>query len=313
MNYIDDQWQARCRELVQHPYFSRFILGVILLNALVIGAETYHDFYQSYFHYLSLLDEICLTIFLIEIGLKIVAVGGLRNLFKDRWDAFDFCIVVLAVAPYGMTEAGLARIFRLLRVIRAVTYLGQLRLLVFTLLRTLPSLGNIIILMSLLFYFYATIGATIFGKAMPEEFGNLGNAALTLFGVVTLEGWVDLMEKASQAQPFAWVYFVSFILFGTFIIINLFVAVVVSNLEQSFREQEASKHASEMDEAELLSRLQSLVLDQSKKVEELSQLLHKEVEEQRESDSQPELFGTPKKRPSRSVKRKKDSKRFKAA
>ena len=142
-----------------------------------------------------------------------------------------------------MSEVGIARVFRLLRVVRAVTYLKQLRLLVFTLLKTLPSLANIIVLMSLLFYVYATIGATIFGEVLPEEFGNLGQAALTLFGVVTLEGWVELLHRATEHAPFAWVYFVSFILLGTFIIINLFVAVVVSNFCKS--EQSTFKLATE--------------------------------------------------------------------
>ncbi len=256
-------------------------------------------FYAAHYYTLHLIDQACLAIFIAEMGLKVIARGSLRKLLSDPWDAFDFFVVAIALVSWGMSQVGIARIFRLLRVLRAVTYLKQLRLLVYTLLKTLPSLGNIIILMSIQFYVFATIGSTIFGRAMPEEFGNLGYSALTLFGVVTLEGWVDLLAEASAVTPYAWIYFVSFILLGTFIIINLFVAVVVSNLEESFREQEAAKHAADLTPEQLLARLQALSWAQTQKLEELNALLASKNGSNGAHSPPPK----PKKRRSRSKKR----------
>ncbi len=127
----------------------------------------------------------------------------------------------------------IARLARLLRVLRLISTIPELRLIVATLMRSIPSMGNIMLLMSIIFYIYAIAGFHLFHQHDPAHWGTLGLSLLSLFRIVTLEDWTDLMYTAMEAQPFAWMYFVSFVVMGTFVIINLFIAVVINNLEEA--------------------------------------------------------------------------------
>ena len=267
------QIQVWSKALVTKPWFSKLVLALIIINAITIGLETYPAINGKYGWWLHVIDASCLSFFVIEIALKVIAAKGFKNFFSDNWDTFDFVIVSIALIPYGIQEANIARIFRLLRVLRTITFMPQLRLLITTLLKTLPSLINIVILLSLLFYFYAVMGSVFFAEHMPDHFGNMGNAALTLFGIVTLEGWIEVMAEASELSRWAWIYFLSFILLGTFIIVNLFVAVVVSNLEQTFRELEAAELAKGISDEQLTKELQKLYANQRTLMGELEILL----------------------------------------
>ena len=140
---------------------------------------------------------------------------------------------MLSFIPATGEFALVARLVRVLRVLRLVSTVPQLRLIVATLVRSIPSMGHVILLMSIIFYIYAVTGFHLFHKDDPEHWGDLGSALLTLFGVVTLEGWVQIMETVMKPHPWAWVYFVSFVLIGTFVMLNLFIAIVINNLDAS--------------------------------------------------------------------------------
>jgi len=226
--------KAFAKGIVEGRRFEPFMIGLILFNAVLIGLETSHDVVENYGKWLHLGNDIILWIFVLEAALKITAVAPRLGLyFGNGWNLFDFSIVVLSFLPSTEEFALVARLVRILRVLRLVSAVPQLRLIVATLVRSIPSMGHVILLMSIIFYIYAVTGFHLFHEHDAEHWGTLGAALLTLFQMVTLEGWVDVMDTAMEALPWAWVYFVTFVLIGTFVMLNLFIAVVINNLDAS--------------------------------------------------------------------------------
>ncbi|MGH8660838.1 MAG: ion transporter [Burkholderiales bacterium] len=223
-----------CQKTVGARWFEPWMIGLILFNGVLIGLETSHDILEAYGSWLHLGNDVILGIFIIEAALKLTAVAPRFSLyFGDGWNLFDFSIIVLSLLPSTEEFALVARLVRVLRVLRLVSAVPQLRLIVATLVRSIPSMGHVIVLMSIIFYIYAVTGFHLFHEHDAEHWGTLGASLLTLFGIVTLEGWVQVMETALEPHPWAWLYFVSFVLIGTFVMLNLFIAVVINNLEAS--------------------------------------------------------------------------------
>jgi voltage-gated sodium channel len=179
-----------------------------------------------------------LLVFIIEAGLKIIAVAPqLKRYFGNGWNLFDFSVIVLSLIPASGEYAMIARLARLLRVARLISTVPELRLIVSTLVRSIPSMGHVLLLMGIIFYIYAVAGYHLFHAHDPTHWQTLGLSLLTLFRVVTLEDWTDVMYTAMELHPLSWIYFVSFVIIGTFVVINLFIAVVLNNLEQAKQEQ----------------------------------------------------------------------------
>ncbi len=230
--------QEICRRLVNHPFFDHFIIATILLNAAILGLETSAGLHEEYERWFSLVHAVILGIFILEAIAKIWAVAPRYRLyFGNGWNLFDFSIVVLSLIPASGPFAMLARLLRLLRVLRLISTIPELRLIVTTLVRSIPSMGNVLVLMSIIFYIYAVAGYHLFHEHDPTHWRNLGISLLTLFRIVTLEDWTDVMYAAMEMHPLAWTYFVSFVVMGTFVIINLFIAVVLNNLEEAKAER----------------------------------------------------------------------------
>lgn len=230
--------QRHLQNVVKHRFFERFIIAVILLSAVLIGVETSEELASEYENWLLWGNRVVLAIFILEAGMKICAVAPRwRDYFGHGWNVFDFSIVLLSLIPGSGEFAMLARLARLLRVLRLISTIPELRLIVATLMRSIPSMGNIILLMGVIFYIYAVAGQQLFHAHDPEHWGNLGISLLTLFRVVTLEDWTDLMYTMMEVYPLSWIYFVSFVVVGTFVIINLFIAVVINNLEEAKQER----------------------------------------------------------------------------
>jgi len=226
--------KAYAQRIVEARWFEPVMIGLILFNGVLIGLETSKDFVEEYGGWLHLGNDIILAIFIVEAALKMTAVAPRLSLyFGNGWNLFDFTIVVLSLLPSTEEFALVARLVRVLRVLRLVSAVPQLRLIVATLVRSIPSMGHVILLMSIIFYIYAVTGFHLFHEHDPEHWGTLGAALLTLFKIVTLEGWIEIMNAVIEAQPWSWIYFVSFILLGTFVMLNLFIAVVINNLEAS--------------------------------------------------------------------------------
>ncbi|MEW6622552.1 MAG: ion transporter [Bacillota bacterium] len=220
--------------IVNHPFFFNIVIGLILLNAVIIGLETYPAIYKPYKQWFYLSERLLLWLFTIELTLRIIGTRPWYAFFRNGWNNFDFIIVASSLLFSGAHFISVLRILRLLRVLRAVSVIPSLQKLVNALLNTIPSLGNIMLLMSLIFYIFGVLGTILFAEAAPEFFGSLHLSLLTLFQVVTLESWASgVMRPLITEVSWAWAYFVSFILIGTFVIINLFVGVIVNNVHQA--------------------------------------------------------------------------------
>ena len=272
----ESEMQQKIRIWVESRGFEYLIVSVIILNAIILGLETDTAIMSNWGDLLHFGNRAILAIFILEAAVKIYAVAPrLRLYFGSGWNLFDFTVVVLSLIPAAGEYAMIARLARLLRVARLITAIPELRLIVATLVRSIPSMGNIILLMSVIFYIYAIAGYHLFHEADPVHWRNLGISLLTLFRVVTLEDWTDVMYSAMQAHPWSWVYFVSFVVMGTFVVVNLFIAVVINNLEQAKQERLESLREPvtvdelmrELDQArQALVRLQNR-LDRSDKVQ----------------------------------------------
>ena len=224
--------------LTKSHKFEYFIVALILINAVLVGVETLPRVMQHYDHWIMLGFQITLIIFIVEAALKMFAQWPRPDrYFRDGWNVFDFAIIVLALVPATGGFAIVARMARLLRLLRLVSAVQELRLIVATLVRSIPSMLHIVVLMSLIVYVYAIIGYQLFHEHDPEHWRNLGISLLSLFRVVTLEDWTDIMYKAMELHPLTWMYFVSFVVLGTFVVINLFIAVVINNLDEAKQER----------------------------------------------------------------------------
>lgn len=251
------------RKIVDSKAFQYFIIGVILAAGVIVGLETYPALMQTSGDLLHMLDHIVLYIFVVEILLKIAAKGSKPwEYFNDGWNVFDFIIVAVCFMPIGGAYIAVLRLARILRVFRLVSALPKLQILVGALLKSIPSMSYVGILLFLLFYIYAVIGTFMFGQNDPIHFGSLQVSMMTLFKTITLEGWIDFMNiqvygsnlygyenfpdtvRVPSAHPFAApVYFVSFILLGTMIMLNLFIGVIISGMEETNKEEEIKELA----------------------------------------------------------------------
>jgi voltage-gated sodium channel len=249
-------------KISEHRLFKRFIIFTILLAAVVVGIQTYKEFAQKYSSLLSILDGFILAVFILEAGIKILAEGKKpQNYFKNPWNVFDFLIVVACllepIFDLGGEFLPVLRLARILRVLRLVTAIPKLQLLVTCLLKSLPSMFYVSILLFLLFYVYGTLAVFFYGENDPIHFRNLQSSILTLFRVVTLEDWTDVMyinmygsdNYGYSAQDFSkWtptpsasplgaaIFFVSFVLIGTMIVLNLVIGVIMNSMDESNRE-----------------------------------------------------------------------------
>jgi voltage-gated sodium channel len=223
---------AAARRIADDPRFQYFILGVIVVGAVVIGVETSPTLTARYGAALAALEILIQVIFVVEIAVRILAHWPRpASFFADAWNVFDFSVVAVSLLPQAGAFAIVARLARLLRVTRLVSAFPELRLIIGTMIRSIPSMGHVILLLSILLYVYSVIGFHVFRATDPAHWGSLGRALLTLFQMLTLEGWVDIQAAVLETHPWAWVYFSSFVFVAVFVVVNLFIAVVLNNLE----------------------------------------------------------------------------------
>ncbi len=220
--------------LVNSPRFEYTIIALIVGNGILLGMGTSPALVLKYGYWLHLGNQIVLGVFIVEAVLKMTAAAPrVDRYFQDGWNVFDFLVIVFSLVPATGEFAMVARLARLLRVLRLISAIKELRLIVSTLVRSIPSVGHVMLLMSVIVYIYAIIGYQLFHEHDPENWRNLGVAALSLFNIITLEGWTDVMYTAMELHSLAWVYFVSFVVVGTFVVINMFIAIIINNLDEA--------------------------------------------------------------------------------
>jgi voltage-gated sodium channel len=221
-------WRGRIEQFINHPTIQHFLVFLIVINAAILGIETNHNVMASWGEELFLLDHTILGIFIAEIVLLIAARGF--SFFKDAWCLFDFVVVGIALVP-ASGSLSVLRALRVLRVLRLINKVESMRKVVGGLLSSLPGLGSVFGLILIIFYVASVIATNLFHKDFPDWFGDLSTSAFTLFQVMTLESWADgIARPVMENFPYAWVFFILFILIATFIIFNLFIAVIVDSI-----------------------------------------------------------------------------------
>jgi len=230
------------RRVAESHRFQNFILGVILATAILVGLETSEGLVERYGGLFELADVVVQTIFVIEIAIRLLAHWPrLGRFLADGWNVFDVAVVAASLLPQAGAFAMVARLARLLRVTRLISVFPELRLIVSTMLRSIPSMGHILMMLGLLLYVYGVLGFYLFREHDPGHWGTLGAALLTLFQMLTLEGWVEVQAAVLDEVPFAWVFFSSFVFVAVFVVVNLFIAVVLNNLESAKIELQAGE------------------------------------------------------------------------
>ncbi|HEX2169413.1 MAG TPA: ion transporter [Nitrososphaera sp.] len=231
--------------VVANKTFDWVITSVILLQALVLALEATPELYSSGGEWeivetelFFLTQNIVIGVFIVEAALRLTAhYPRPQSYFKDGWNCFDFAIIILSLLPVAGQFSTVARLVRLLRITRLITKSTELRAIVSTLIHSIPSIFNILILLSILFFIYAIVGYHLFRNVDPQHWSSFPISATTLFQIITLEGWVDVMEPIIlNLGPIYWLYFASFILIGTFIVINLFISVIVRKSEEAYQQ-----------------------------------------------------------------------------
>jgi len=229
--------KEKCKNFTESKGFQRFIILVILINAAIIGTDTYPSMHSQYGGILNFLDDVCLGIFTIEILLKLIGCGNKpQEFFKSGWNSFDFIIVAAAFLPGLEGQTTILRLIRLLRVLRLLSAMPNLQIMVTALLHSIPRIGQMALLSSLLFYIYAVIGQTLFSEHDPKHWETLHISLLSLFRTLTLEDWTDLMYTGMEVHPWAWLFFVSFVLLATFVIFNMLIGIILGSMEEAREE-----------------------------------------------------------------------------
>ena len=230
--------RARVGRITNSHGFEYFIVSLILANAVLLGLETSVTLTERYGTWLEFGQWVILGVFIVEAALKLFAVAPrIDRYFRDPWNIFDFLVIVASLIPVVGSLALVGRTARLLRVLRLVSVVPELRLLVTTLVRSLPGMVHILVLMGALMYIYGVIGFSLFSEHDPTHWRSLGVSLLSLFRVITLEDWTDIMYTAMEVYPLAWFYFVSFVVLGAFVIFNLFTALIINNLDEAKEER----------------------------------------------------------------------------
>ncbi|MHA6324475.1 ion transporter [Roseivivax sp. CAU 1753] len=247
-------FRSRLTAFLERPSTVNAITVVILFNAAILGLETSDSAMDLAGPFIIALDRMCLAIFVIEIAAKLVAHGG--RFFRNGWNVFDFTIVAVSLIP-GSQSLSVLRALRILRVLRVVSVMPRLRRVVEGFLTALPGMASVFLLMALIFYIGAVMATKLFGDAFPDWFGTLGRSAYSLFQIMTLESWsMGIVRPVMEVYPYAWVFFVPFILVTTFAVVNLVVGLIVNSMQDAHAEEANAATDSYRDQ--VLVRLEAI-------------------------------------------------------
>ncbi len=239
---------------LDQPRVRQTIIGVILFNAVLLGLETSDTVMDTAGLLILTLDWICLSVFVVEIGLKLYAYGW--RFFRSGWNVFDFIIVGIALVPaaHGLS---VLRALRILRLLRVISVAPSLRRVVEGFILALPGMGSVFLLMGLIFYIGSVMATKLFSDSFPEWFGSLGRSAYSLFQIMTLESWsMGIVRPVMDVYPYAWAFFLPFIMVTTFAVVNLLVGLIVNSMQDAHSSEATAQTESYRDD--VLSRLERI-------------------------------------------------------
>lgn len=252
---MTESLRHRVAAFVESGPAQRFIIGLIVFNAITLGLETSAVVTAAWGEALELIDGAVLAVFVVELVLKLYGHGP--RFFRNGWNVFDLAIVGIALMP-ATGALSVLRALRVLRVFRLVSAVPQMRVVVESVFRALPGLGAIAAMLVLFFYIFAVMATKLFGADHPDWFGTLGASMFTLFQIMTLEGWADIARETMAVRPLAWLFFLAFILLATFTVLNLFIAVIVNAMQQQHEALVASGDAAPTAQDSLLVEVRAL-------------------------------------------------------
>ena len=242
--------REKLRRLVEDPRFEKAVIALIIVNAITLGLETSDTAMAAAGTLLLALDRAILTVFVVEIILRLYV----RRLafWRDPWRVFDFVVVAIALIP-ASGNLSVLRAFRILRVLRLVSTVPSMRRVVQGLLHAVPGMGSIVLLLSLIFYVFSVMATKLYGETFPEWFGTIGASAYTLFQIMTLESWsMGIVRPVMEAYPVAWAFFLPFILATAFTVLNLFIGIIVDAMQSTHNEEAQEERAQVFNETALV-------------------------------------------------------------
>lgn len=255
------------KRLIESRSFETAIIALIVINAITLGLETSQTAMARFGPLLIALDAIIIGIFTVEIGLKLIVYR--LAFFRDPWRIFDLFVIGISLLP-ATGNLSVLRALRILRVLRLVGMVPSLRRVVGGFIAALPGMGSIALLLGLVFYVFAVMATKLYGETFPQWFGNLAASAFTLFQIMTLEGWADgVVRPVMATHPLAWLFFIPFIVVTAFAVLNLFIGVIVSAMQE---EHEAANEA----EMQAIQDDQTVILDEIKALREEIRALRQE-------------------------------------
>ena len=245
-------WRLGLARWVESRRVQSWIVALILVNAVILGMETSPAMMARWGALLVAVDKFCLAVFIIEIGIKLTAYR--RYFWRSGWNVFDVLVVAIALVP-GAGAWSVLRSLRVLRVLRLLTVIPALRKVVAAFLHSIPGLAGVVAVMAIFFYTAGVLATRLFGEAYPDWFGSLGKSLYSLFQIMTLESWsMGIVRPVMETHPLAWAFFVPFIIIATFTILNLFIGIIVSTMQELSMLPETPHQEPEL--AELLERME---------------------------------------------------------
>jgi voltage-gated sodium channel len=229
-----DNFSTHLRNMISGKLWGYCVAVLIIVNTIVLGMETYPNVMRAHGDLLTSIDQTILYVFILELVLRFIAYR--LDFFKDPWSIFDFCVVGIALIPAQDAFSAL-RAARALRALRLISVFPKLRKVIEGLVMAIPGICAIAGIMAIIICVFALIASKLYGPSYPEWFGNLHLSVFSLFQIMTLEGWPDIVRTVMQEKPFAWIFFVTYILIATFSVLNLFIAVVVDAMQRNHEQE----------------------------------------------------------------------------
>jgi voltage-gated sodium channel len=249
--------------------FEWFVISIIILSALVIGAKTY-NISPEIINLLDWLDKAVTLFFLVEILIRLFAEQKLINFFKKSWNVFDFVIVTASLIPIDESELVLlARLLRIFRVLRLVSLIPELRMLLNALMKSIPRMGYVVLLMFIIFYIYAAFGSYLFDTINPILWGDISVALLTLFRVATFEDWTDVMYETMEVYPFSWIFYLTFIFLASFVFLNMMIGIILDVMQEEHETYNKENDLGSAGEVHWLKEHGEMIEHRLEKIEQL--------------------------------------------
>jgi len=258
----------RLESLRANKLFETFVIAVIIISALLIGAKTYDE--STRFEQVMVWLDLGITLFfLFELVIRIAAEKKTLDFFKKGWNIFDFLIVTASLIPIDDSEMVLiARLLRIFRVLRLISMIPELRILLTALLKSIPRMGYVALLMFIIFYIYAAVGSFLFESVDEKLWGNISLAMLTLFQVATFESWATaVLYPTMEHYPYSWIYFLTFIFLNAFIFLNMMIGIVLDVMQKESAAEQLESGEGEIAEIHWMREHMQSMSEQLERIE----------------------------------------------